>query len=145
MDILTESEKQLVLYSKGHFVKTDLIDDINKIVAEGFEIPLESTHFYHAYNFVTSAFLRLHEAKYIDENMHDFFCSLFKWKEVLKPEDVLQDMLGSISSVKAAGLNLGEADSKYLRPKRIEEGKGDKNGAIEEVKRNESRRFTRTT
>nr|WP_145401539.1 hypothetical protein [Paenibacillus xylanexedens] len=121
MEILTESEKQLVLYSKGHFVKTNLIDDIKKIVAEGFEIPLESTHFYHSYNFVADTFLKLHKANYIDASMHDFFCGLFKWKQILKPEDMIQDMLSNISTIRAAGLNLGKADSKYLTLKQLKE------------------------
>ncbi|WP_340032541.1 hypothetical protein NSQ20_11795 [Paenibacillus sp. FSL K6-1122] len=117
MELLTDSEKQLVLYSKGHFLKTNLTDDIKRIIAEGFEIPLESTQFYHVYSFVTTIFVKLHEKKYIDNSINDFLCGLFKWNDTLRPEDMIQNMMSSISSVKAVGLNLGKANSKYLTPK----------------------------
>lgn len=113
-DILSHCEKQIVLYTKGHFTKKDLIEDLRAIVAESFAIPIESTYFYHIYNHVTRIFLKLHEAEYITESMEDFLCGLFKWNRVLKPEDMINEMLGKISIVKAAGLNLGEADGKYL-------------------------------
>lgn len=117
-DILNHSEKQIVLYSKGHFQTTDMIEDIRQITAKAFAIPVESTHFYHLYNYITSIFLKLHEASYITDTMESFLCSLFKWKSVLKPEDMVIKMMGQISIVKASGLYLGEADDGYLPSKK---------------------------
>lgn len=91
-----------------------MFEDIRQITAKAFSIPVESTHFYHLYNYITSIFLKLHEAEYITESMEDFLCSLFKWKPVLKPEDMVTKMIGQISIVKASGLYLGEADDAYL-------------------------------
>ena len=113
-EILNHSEKQIVLYSKGHFQITDMLEDIRQITAKAFSIPVESTHFSHLYNYITSIFLKLHEAEHITESMENFLCSLFKWKSVLKPEDMVTKMIGQISIVKASGLQLGEADEKYL-------------------------------
>ncbi|MGG1650472.1 hypothetical protein ABHN03_16890 [Paenibacillus sp. NRS-1775] len=113
-EILSHSEKQIVLYTKGHFLTTDMFEDIRQITAKAFSIPVQSTHFYHLYNFITSIFLKLHEEEYISESMENFLCSLFKWKPVLKPEDMVTKMIGQISIVKASGLQLGEADEKYL-------------------------------
>ncbi|MEC4565381.1 hypothetical protein L8C07_05440 [Paenibacillus sp. CMAA1739] len=117
-DILNHSEKQIVLYSKGHFQQSDLIEDVRVITARSFNIPVESTHFYHLFNYITMIFLNLHEAEYITESMENFLCSLFKWKSVLKPEDMVTKMIGQISIVKASGLDLGEADDEYLPTKR---------------------------
>lgn len=117
-DILSHGEKQIVLYAKGHFKQNNLIEDLRDIVAETFIIPVESTEFYHIYNQVTKLFLKLHKAGYIQESMEEFLCSLFKWKSIINPEDVINEMLGQISIIKAAGLNLGCANKRYLPAKK---------------------------
>lgn len=117
-NILTHGEKQLVLYTKGHFEQSNMIDDLRSITAENFEIPVDSTEFYHIYDWVTKIFLKLKEASYITISTHDFLCSLFTWETpVLKPEDMLRKMLSHIRGVVVAGIDLGVADERYLNIK----------------------------
>jgi hypothetical protein len=119
-EILSHDEKQIVLYSKGHFIKTNnIIDDLKAITAETYEIPIEFTLFHHVYGYITRTFLKLQSHGYFDEDMESFLCSLFKWNTTLKPEDMIEKMISWISTVKAAGLNLGEADPKYIRVKKV--------------------------
>lgn len=115
--ILEYGEKQLVLYTKGHFVKTNLLEDLKKICSVRFEIPEKSVEFYIVYNAVTDIFLKLHKSNHIEEGLEDFFKSLFKWSPVLTPEDFLEKMLSPVSMVKAKGLELGSADPQYLEIK----------------------------
>ena len=121
-EILSHDEKQVVLYSKGHFVISNEIDDLRTITAEAFDISLTSTEKYHVYGYVVKIFLKLQTEKYIEASMHDFICGLFTWETpVIQPSDMIRKMMSYISTVKAAGLDLGEADPKYLPVKGLSE------------------------
>jgi hypothetical protein len=117
---LTHSEKQFVLYTKGHFIKSDnKIDDINKIVAKAFALPENDVGLYSVIHFVAQLFDRLIQSGYIPTEgksplkyMLDYI-----YKDNLQRDDesLFNFMFYSIQNTEVGGMNLGEADSTYLQ------------------------------
>ena len=118
---LTHSEKQFVLYTKGHFVKSEnKINDINKIVARAFRLPEDDVGLYSVIHFVTQLFDRLIQNGHIPTEgktplkyMLDYI-----YKDNLKCDDetLFHFMFYRIQNTRSKGLELGEADSSYLQP-----------------------------
>lgn len=124
---LTHSEKQFVLYTKGHFIQAEnRIDDINKIVAKAFALPEDDVELYSVIHFVTQLFDRLIQNGYIPTEgktplkyMLDYI-----YKDNLKRDDetLFYFMYHRIQNTRSKGLKLGEADSSYLTL--LREGQG---------------------
>ncbi len=111
---LSNEEKQLILYTKGHFLKSgNLIDDMKVIVGKAYALSFEHIEMYSIYNFVIKLYNKLVEGGYISHNKGTAEYILTKvYSRGLNRGDnsLLEFMLGEISIVKVAGLELGEID-----------------------------------
>lgn len=114
-DFLTHSEKQAVLYSKGHFKVTNTIDDLKVIVSHQFVISVDSVEVKHVYHFLIRIFMKLKERNYIVEDWEEFLKGLFSWQTpTLNIEIMIDKLLSYFSSTEVEGMGLGDADPSYL-------------------------------
>ena len=112
---LTYYEKQLILYSKGHFETVDLIEDIREIAAKQYTLPVEYTEHYSIYHFVVTTFFKLQGMGYIKLTSKELIMDLFKRRKEVDYRDVIVDMLGQISITETGvtakkPLDLGDPD-----------------------------------
>ncbi|RKJ30106.1 hypothetical protein D7X33_41850, partial [Butyricicoccus sp. 1XD8-22] len=105
---LTNEEKQLILYAKGHYTKSSyLIDDLKVIVGKAYALSFKHVEMYSIYNFVIRIYDKLVEGRYISHNKGTAEYILTKvYSRGLNREDnsLLEFMLGEISIVKVKGL-----------------------------------------
>src|SRR5690625_5222020 len=76
-DILTHEEKQIVLYFKGHFQKTDMMKDLQVLVEPIYGNGLEGTGERNIYDTVLRIFFKLRKSGHITVDMQYFMESLF--------------------------------------------------------------------
>lgn len=111
---LSNEEKQLILYTKGHYSKSGyLIDDMKVIVGKAYALSFEHVEMYSIYNFAIKSYDKLVEGGYISHNKGTAEYILTKvYSKGLNREDnsLLEFMLGEISIIKVKGLELGEID-----------------------------------
>lgn len=115
---LTESEKQFLLYNKGHFEKSDdLIGDIKVFAANNYGLYVEHTDWRNVMNFVIQLFDGLIESGYI--STHGKSPTQYLLEEILsdnlKRDDnsLLKFMMARMAYTNVEGMDLGEADYKY--------------------------------
>lgn len=110
---LSQMEKQLILYTKGHFKKSgNLIEDLKVFVGEAYALSLEHVEMYSIYNFVIQTYDKLMYAKYITHQSPTEYLLTKIYSRDLKRDDnsLLEFLLGDISIVKVKGLDLGLVD-----------------------------------
>ena len=117
---LTHSEKQFVLYSKGHFVRSaNRIDDINLIVAKAYALPKDDVGLYSVIHFVSQLFDRLMQKGYISTEgktpLKYMLDCIYKDNLQRDDETLFYFMYCRIQNVAVEGLQIGEADSSYLK------------------------------
>lgn len=106
---------QLILYTKGHFEKESLFEDLKKITSKAFGLSEEHTDTRNVYSFVISAFLTLKEQGFIVISEHDFLLNLFKYpQDQLNSVGMMKKMLEQISLVEVVNMELYEADASIL-------------------------------
>lgn len=119
-DFLTVAEKQLVLYSKNHFKKMELLEDLKVFAGVQYDLYTNQVPPHSVYHMVVCLFFKLIDKGYITTQPKQFIMELFRTsEETLDYKDVISKMMVGIQWVKADGLNLGRADH-LLLPKKEE-------------------------
>lgn len=121
-DALTHYDKQLILYTKGWFKQTSLVEDIKIIAGEYYNIEPKNLNKIDAFRFVGKVFYKLKQYNHIQHtNELDVFLELFhrvklwKGKDDVDIMDVIDYMCSKISSVVVLGrIDLGEPDYTIL-------------------------------
>ncbi|AFV21553.1 MULTISPECIES: hypothetical protein [Bacillus] len=115
-------EKQLILYTKGHFKRIDYKKDIKLFTAKLYGLGLEDVGMQNILHMVLDIYEALCENGYINFKLKTFIATLLK-KSAFKSEsnkidayDILQELLAEIQgiSVLRNGLDLGKADRELL-------------------------------
>ena len=117
---LTHSEKQFIKYTKGHFVRSkNRLDDISLIVAKAYALPEDDVGLYSVIHFVTQLFDRLMQHDYIPTEgktpLKYMLDCIYKDNLQRDDETLFYFMYYRIQNVVVEGLELGEADSSYLK------------------------------
>jgi hypothetical protein len=113
---LHPTEKQLILYTKGHFKEIDYSRDLKYFAAEMYDLDPERVEQYSINHIVTNLYQKLVDAGYIDFSLKDFLQDTFKrsWlyynSRSIDYRIVLEQMLAEIQKIRTHGLDLGEAD-----------------------------------
>jgi hypothetical protein len=113
-------EKQLILYTKGHFKEIDYSRDLKYFAAEMYDLDPERVEQYSINHIVTNLYQRLVDTGYIDFSLKDFLQDIFKrsWlyhnSRSIDYQIVLEQMLAEIQNIRTHGLDLGEVDHSIL-------------------------------
>jgi hypothetical protein len=119
--ILTESEKQFLLYTKGHFVKGEVLyDDLKVFAAKNYGYDPEHAYMGSIVHFITQLYIGLVNAQYISTHgekdpLQYMFNSIFKYKLKSDDDTLLRFLMSDMANVNVLGLDLGEADESYLQ------------------------------
>jgi hypothetical protein len=109
-------EKQLILYTKGHFEEIDYNRDLKYFAAEIYDLDPARVEQYSINHIVTNLYQKLVDAEYIEFSLKDFLQDTFKrsWLYYnnisIDYQIVLEQMLAEIQNIKTHGLDLGEAN-----------------------------------
>jgi hypothetical protein len=119
--ILTESEKQFLLYTKGHFVRGDILfDDLKVFAAKQYGYDPEYAYLGSIVHFMTQLYIGLIKAGYIgtrgDDPMEYLINAIFKNNLKSDDDTLLRFIMGDLAYVSVAGLDIGKADNSYLTP-----------------------------
>ncbi|HDR7922271.1 hypothetical protein [Bacillus paranthracis] len=115
-------EKQLILYTKGHFKRIDYKKDIKLFTAKLYGLGLEDVGMQNVLHMVLDVYETLCENGYINFKLKTFIATLLK-KSAFKGEsnkidayDILHELLAEIQGIPvlSKGLDLGEADRELL-------------------------------
>lgn len=115
-------EKQLILYTKGHFKRIDYKKDIKLFTAKLYALGLEDVGSKNVLHMVLDIYNALCENGYINFNFKTFIFSLLRESafksEPHKIDDygILHKLLAEIQNIPvlSKGLDLGEPDSELL-------------------------------
>jgi hypothetical protein len=124
---LHKIEKQLILYTKGHFKQINYQEDLKYFAAELYGLEPERVEWYSIINMVNDVYQTLIDKGLIDFNLKNFLSDTFRrayreesimdvtWKIVVR------EMLGEIQGmqVQGTGLELGKADLSLISEKEI--------------------------
>jgi hypothetical protein len=114
-------EKQLILYTKGHFGRTDYNKDLKHFPSRLYGLSLEHTDDYNVLGMVTRLYQKLVDDNHIRFTLEKFIGDIFRrasierHKNEVAYDDVLRQMLVEISMVQIRKggnieLDLGTAD-----------------------------------
>jgi hypothetical protein len=123
---LHEYEKQLILYTKGHFKEINYNRDLKYFAAKLYDLYPSQVEQYSIIHMVTHIYQKLVTSGYIRFILPLFLDDIFKraWRENgnhnASWDTVLNQMLAEIQNTRVQGLNLGEADISILTE--VEEG-----------------------
>ncbi|MGH0533159.1 hypothetical protein ACQVP7_27065 [Bacillus paranthracis] len=115
-------EKQLILYTKGHFKRIDYKNDIKLFTAKLYGLGLEDVGIQNVLHMVLDVYNTLCENGFINFNLKTFIFSLLR-ESSFKSEphkideyDILHKLLAEIQGIPvlSKGLDLGEADNELL-------------------------------
>lgn len=115
-------EKQLILYTKGHFKRIDYKKDLKLFTAKLYGLGLEDVGMQNVLHMVLDVYETLCENGYINFKLKTFIATLLK-KSAFKSEsnkintyDILHELLAEIQDIPVLsnGLDLGEADRELL-------------------------------
>ena len=118
-----EFERHIILYCKGWYKRTNLIDDIRAIIAEISGSELQHIDLSHVYNFIAQV-----ATNYVSKNdMQDFFKWLFWYNKNLDSvtaEEVCNKLAGKIAIITVRDgdellMDLGEPDYSILDRKEV--------------------------
>jgi hypothetical protein len=117
---LHPTEKQLILYTKGHFKEIDYSRDLKYFAAEMYDLDPERVEQYSINHIVTNLYQKLVDAGFIEFSLKDFLQDTFKrsWlyynSRSIDYRVVLEQMLAEIQKIRTHGLDLGEVDHSIL-------------------------------
>jgi len=115
---LTHYEKQAILYSKNHFEKTNLIDDLKVITAKEYSLPLEYVRLHTVYVYMLDIFFKLQKAGYIKIGIKEFLENLFdNWNPKIGRYEMIGKMMVEIQNILVQGLDLGDPDYSLFQPR----------------------------
>lgn len=109
-ELLNHIEKQVVLYSKGHFKRIDQIEGLKVFASELYA--LGEVEVYTVYHMVSNIFFKLQRENYILISLEKFIQDeLFTRRTPQIDQSIMiGKMMVEIQNVKVEGLNLDEAD-----------------------------------
>lgn len=116
MKEITYWEKQLILYTKGHFGKVIYTDNILKLfAAKLYDLDIERVDPYNVNHMIMYLFETLVEKHYIKMPYLELFHRLFKQanknqRKEINGEDIRIVMLNHMQGILSKGLDLGVAD-----------------------------------
>ncbi|MFS1518587.1 hypothetical protein V1503_19300 [Bacillus sp. SCS-151] len=115
-------EKQLILYTKGHFKRIDYQNDLKFFAAELYGMYPEQVQKYSINHMVVQLYEKLVNAEYIPFTLQRFLENSFKraWhdgKSEIDYDVVLNQILAEIQNTAVKGMNLGKADLSLLESK----------------------------
>jgi hypothetical protein len=114
-------EKQLILYTKGHFGRTNYDKDLKRFPAELYGLSLEHTDNYNVLGMVIRLYQKLVDSGHIRFTLEKFIADIFKrasferHKSEVAYQDVLRQMLAEFQGLQVRDdekvlLDLGSAD-----------------------------------
>jgi hypothetical protein len=119
---LHEIEKQLILYTKGHFKRINYDEDLKHFAAKLYGLNTETVELYSIINMVIDTYQALVDLGYINFKIDKFLSDTFRraWRDESKREvnwnTVLKEMLAEVSCMQvnfeeqSKSLNLGKVD-----------------------------------
>ncbi|PGT89810.1 hypothetical protein [Bacillus thuringiensis] len=109
-------EKQLILYTKGHFKRMDYRKDLKLFTARLYGLGLEDVGTRITLHMVIDVYETLCENGYINCTIKTFISSLLRKSNTVDVYDILNTLLSEIQGIPVAskGLDLGEADRELL-------------------------------
>lgn len=117
---LTHAEKQLILYTKGHFKRINYMEDLKYFAAHQYNIYPEQVDKRSIMHMVIILYEKLSKGSYINFDLETFINDLFRraWfknEDHISWETIIQEMLARIQGILAKGLDLGKADFSILK------------------------------
>ncbi|PKR82902.1 hypothetical protein [Heyndrickxia camelliae] len=111
-------EKQLILYTKGHYPRTDYEKDLVHFPSEFYGLSLEQTYQYNVLHMVTDVYQKLVANGHIQFKLDTFITDIFKrawWdngKKEVSYDHILKHMLSEIQNIVIlnSGIELGGVD-----------------------------------
>lgn len=112
---LDKMEQQVVLYCKGHFLVTDMMQDLRVLVAEAYRLPLDSMVDYSVYHYMVELWFKLLN----DYRKHLFILDLFKHNKTISYFDFIMMIKSEIANLQVYKndeilIELGDADFSLL-------------------------------
>ncbi|WP_257142918.1 MULTISPECIES: hypothetical protein [Bacillus cereus group] len=115
-------EKQLILYTKGHFKRIDYKKDLKLFTAKLYALGLEDVGSKNILHMVLDIYETLCENGYINFNFKTFIFNLLRESSFksdshsIDDNDILHKLLAEIQNIPvlSKGLDLGEPDSELL-------------------------------
>src|SRR5690606_28708744 len=108
-------EKQLILYTKGHYNRIDYNKDLKQFPSAYYELPLEHTNDYNTLGMVTRLYQKLIDNGRITFTLETFIDGIFKranfnhGESSVNRDDILRHMLGNIQ-----GMKVKDQDKEYI-------------------------------
>lgn len=123
-------EKQLILYTKGHFKRIDYKKDIKLFPAKLYGLGVDQVDMKNVLHMVVDIYDTLCKNKYIDFNLKTFIHSLLResafkgTSHKTNVDDILNMLLAEIQNIPVVskGLDLGKADGELLEKIQLESG-----------------------
>lgn len=112
---LDKIEQQVVLYCKGHFLVTDIMEDLRVLVSNAYRLPLDETKDYSIYHYMVELGFKL-----IDEYRRQrMIFDLFKHNKTISYIDMIMMIKSEIASLQVYKndeilIELGDADFSLL-------------------------------
>ena len=110
------AEKQLILYTKGHFKRIDYYNDLKYFAANLYGLSVEQVDEYNILHMVIDLYEDLVDTRYIKFRLKHFLSDVFKrgfndtGKNEIKWDNVIRHILAEIQGIGVDGLELGKAD-----------------------------------
>ena len=115
-------EKQLILYTKGHYARVDYEKDLKEFPAKAYLLGVEHTDQSNVFNFVTRLYTTLYENGHIPFTLEGFLTNIFKRVRFDKDNNsvdrmtIMKQMLADIQGMRVLGrIELGEPDEELRK------------------------------
>lgn len=119
-NLLTYWEKQLILFTKGHYKTTEIVY-LRILVAEAYALPLESLHMHSVFHMMTELHSKLVAAKILRFDLLDFVYNSAKRSELhgaITIESFIWELFAQFQGISVKTdryeLDLGEVDVKLF-------------------------------
>jgi len=111
MSYLSYYEKQLILYTKGHFKKNYIFNDIKFFVSKEYDLNINQVSWNSIYYFIVNIYFKLIEHDCIQKPIQKFVLSLFNSPtDLIDYYSIIEKMITEISFTNTKTLNLGNID-----------------------------------
>lgn len=110
-------EKQLILYTKGHFKRLNYAEDLKWFPAELYGLEVEQVSIENVFHMVVDVYETLGKYGFVHFELKEFLASLFRGSSSVQLETVIRQLLSEIQGMSVAntGLELGEADKELAK------------------------------
>lgn len=119
---LTHMEKQLILYTKGHFKRIDYGQDLKYFASKIYGLWPERIEKRTLFHMIVTLYQKLIDDGYIRFNLEDYLNRLFKraWlhyndEDKISFDNVLDAMLAEIQGTSVRGMRLGDVDLSIIK------------------------------